>query len=380
MVNCYEEGRARSPDAAIESVAGSPKVRRMLADLVAATGGDTASIVRFVDGGFVVMEVTHGPAVLGLKSRVPATSSTNFSVAVTGELFGTSDYSLIKSFDRPLDQLALAAGVRSACTVPLTLGAAPVAAVTVSSFQPGWDYTTAVQAIVEVGHRLVIELVRETDRRISSRLFICHEDVLTAEGLSRFGEAELGIKDAVTGTAIDDIAGLVESTSDLVVTDCYVGGERVDEQVRALFAAGASARVLVIASHDTDMNRAAAARANVYGYCPRTAGCEAIAEAFVRAGSGQFVPPMFVEEVDPAHALTHREREVLLLLEQGLQAKQVALTLEIARATVKSYIRNIFEKLDVHSTTMALHVARDNGLLDSAGRRATPTLDGRAVR
>lgn len=348
----------------MEFNAGGSKIHNILAGLVQAAGGDVGSIVRFVDGGTFVVEATHGPAILGLKARVPAISSINFCTAAKGEFFGTYDYGALKLVDGPLDRLALTAGIRSTCTVPLMIGASTVAALTISSFQSSWDYPSAIQKVVEVGHRLVLELVRDTDQSVSSRLFVCHDDALSAEGLARFGELELGIKDVVIAPAIDDVADAVQSSSDLVVTDCYVGGKSLDRQVQALSAANLFPRVLVIASRDTEINRAAAARANVYGYCPKDAGRQVIVDAFLRAGSGLFSPPMFNGNVIPYHGLTPREREVLLLLDQGLQVKHVASMLKIAQPTVKCYIRNIFAKLDVHSTTRALYVARDNGLLE----------------
>jgi DNA-binding NarL/FixJ family response regulator len=53
------------------------------------------------------------------------------------------------------------------------------------------------------------------------------------------------------------------------------------------------------------------------------------------------------------------------LLERGLQVKQIALALGISHSTVKGYLRNAFSKLGAHSTTSALYVARNSGLLQS---------------
>jgi len=45
--------------------------------------------------------------------------------------------------------------------------------------------------------------------------------------------------------------------------------------------------------------------------------------------------------------LTHREKEIVALLEQGLSNKEIARSLHIGNATVKNHIHNILSKLQV---------------------------------
>jgi DNA-binding CsgD family transcriptional regulator len=61
--------------------------------------------------------------------------------------------------------------------------------------------------------------------------------------------------------------------------------------------------------------------------------------------------------------LTTRERELLVLLEEGLRFKQVALLLRISEATAKTHGRNLFRKLGASSRAEAVHLAREAGLL-----------------
>jgi LuxR family maltose regulon positive regulatory protein len=61
--------------------------------------------------------------------------------------------------------------------------------------------------------------------------------------------------------------------------------------------------------------------------------------------------------------LSHREREVLELLAQRQQYKEIAEILFISKATVKSHLRNIYRKLDVHKRSKAVEKAHALGVL-----------------
>jgi DNA-binding CsgD family transcriptional regulator len=59
--------------------------------------------------------------------------------------------------------------------------------------------------------------------------------------------------------------------------------------------------------------------------------------------------PEPVAQVPPADGLTQREREVALLVADGLRSREVAERLGIASQTVKSHLKTIFDKLGVRN-------------------------------
>ncbi|MEJ5314637.1 MULTISPECIES: DNA-binding response regulator [Anaerolinea] len=63
---------------------------------------------------------------------------------------------------------------------------------------------------------------------------------------------------------------------------------------------------------------------------------------------------------DDLSSLTEREREVLLLLAQGLTNREIAETLVISNNTVKRHLKSIFAKLNIHTRSAA--VAKVTGL------------------
>jgi DNA-binding NarL/FixJ family response regulator len=69
-------------------------------------------------------------------------------------------------------------------------------------------------------------------------------------------------------------------------------------------------------------------------------------------------------EAEPGHGLlTYREREVLALLAGGASNREIAATLSVTVATVKSHLVHLYAKLEVGSRQEALSRAVGLGLL-----------------
>jgi DNA-binding NarL/FixJ family response regulator len=70
------------------------------------------------------------------------------------------------------------------------------------------------------------------------------------------------------------------------------------------------------------------------------------------------------KERSTALKLTDRELEVLRLVAKGLNNREVAKELFISENTVKNHVRNILEKLQLHSRMEAVMYAMKEKLLD----------------
>jgi LuxR family maltose regulon positive regulatory protein len=74
-------------------------------------------------------------------------------------------------------------------------------------------------------------------------------------------------------------------------------------------------------------------------------------------------PLRAVGMVEAPDALSERELDVLRLIATGHSNDEVAQALVVAASTVKWHVKNIYNKLDVHSRVQAVQRARERGLL-----------------
>jgi DNA-binding NarL/FixJ family response regulator len=70
------------------------------------------------------------------------------------------------------------------------------------------------------------------------------------------------------------------------------------------------------------------------------------------------------EKLRRAIRMTKREKEIILLIADGVSNKQIASSLNIATFTVKSHVHNILEKLHLHSRLQIANYSRDEETLE----------------
>lgn len=68
----------------------------------------------------------------------------------------------------------------------------------------------------------------------------------------------------------------------------------------------------------------------------------------------------------PFEPLTDRELEVAQLIMEGYLTKQVALALHIAIGTVRNHVKNIYQKLEVHSRVQLINKLIQYNLVDTS--------------
>jgi DNA-binding NarL/FixJ family response regulator len=168
---------------------------------------------------------------------------------------------------------------------------------------------------------------------------------------------------------------------EVVVLDLQLPVMSGVEVTRALVAADASVRVLVLSASGEHADVLEAVKAGATGYLVKSASSEELLEAVARTALGEavFTPGLAglvlgeyrrlsVEPVarsgPAAPRLTERETEVLRLVAKGLSYKDIAERLVLSHRTVQNHVQNTLNKLQLHNRVELVRYAIEQGLDD----------------
>ena len=208
------------------------------------------------------------------------------------------------------------------------------------------------------------------------RVAIVEDDRRTREGLVQLVAGTPGF--AVTGAfgSVEEASVPVSRDApDVVLMDIGLPGASGIEGVRRFTARQAGLAILVLTVHADDAHVFEAICAGATGYLlkdtPPSRLLQAIGEA--RGGGSPMSPEiarkvlaMFREIAPPRvadHQLSPREVDVLRVLAGGHSYKTAAAALELSVDTIRFHVRNIYEKLHVHSKSEAVGRAFHRGLV-----------------
>jgi two-component system NarL family response regulator len=214
------------------------------------------------------------------------------------------------------------------------------------------------------------------------RVVICDDHALFRRGLSMVLEEEPGIE--VVGEAEDGDAAVVAAVDlapDVVLMDVRMPKRSGIEATRAIAEAVPSAKIVMLTVSDEEDDLYEAIKAGATGYLLKEISIEEVADAVraVMAGQSLITPSMASKLISefsnlskkaearqavPVPVLTARELEVLKLVAQGMSNKEIATELYISENTVKNHVRNILEKLHLHSRMEAVMYAVREKILD----------------
>jgi len=212
------------------------------------------------------------------------------------------------------------------------------------------------------------------------RVVVADDHPIVRAGIVGLLDSEPGIE--VVGEAVDGaeaVALAAELKPDLVLMDLrmpVLDGAAATERILAESgdAGAGGTRVLVLTTYETDDHILAAIEAGASEYLLKAAPQEEILAGIrsVVAGETVLAPSIAAKLVrrvragataPPAPSLSPRELEVLRLVADGRSNPEIARTLHIGEATVKTHLIHVFEKLEVGDRTRAVTRAMELGIL-----------------
>ncbi|MEO7430381.1 MAG: response regulator transcription factor [Acidimicrobiales bacterium] len=214
------------------------------------------------------------------------------------------------------------------------------------------------------------------------RVMICDDHALFRRGLVMVLESEDGIE--VVGEAEDGqdaIARVEDLAPDVVLMDVRMPRLSGIEATRAIAEMVPAAKILMLTVSDEEEDLYAAIKAGATGYLLKEISIEEVATAIRAVVGGQsLISPSMASKLlteftslakraddrqsVPTPRLTDRELEVLKLVAEGMSNREIAGELFISENTVKNHVRNILEKLHLHSRMEAVVYAVREKLLD----------------
>jgi len=154
---------------------------------------------------------------------------------------------------------------------------------------------------------------------------------------------------------------------DVTLIDLKLPGMSGVATIRAIREVHPTARFIVVTTYEGDEDIHRALEAGAQGYVIKGMPYQVLVQALQRVHSGRrFLPPTVVDALAsrmPDSELSAREQEVLGLLVAGKSNKEIAHSLGITEATVKSHVSAILMRLNVNDRTQAVVTALQRGLI-----------------
>ena len=184
-----------------------------------------------------------------------------------------------------------------------------------------------------------------------------------------------------SGDGAEAVTRAVETTPDVVLMDVKMPRRGGIEACSAIKGAVPSAKILMLTMSDDEGDLYEAIRAGASGYLLKDLPIDEVASSIRAVQTGQsLISPALASKLltefaalanrgespqaPPTPRLTAREMEVLRLVARGLNNRDIARELFISENTVKNHVRNMLEKLQLHSRMEAVVYAVREKLLE----------------
>lgn len=200
-------------------------------------------------------------------------------------------------------------------------------------------------------------------------ILVVDDHPLFRQGVVHSLEMDPGFKVVGETASGEEALGLARSLlPDVVLLDVSMPGwNGIVTAEKIAMACPATAIVMLTGSDDKD-KLLAAFKAGARGYVLKGVSAKELAGVVRSAVAGEvYVSPSIAAEMlvsltrgtapDPLQELTAREREILALIGTGLTNREIGEHIFLSEKTIKHYVTNILQKLQVRSRVEAALVA-----------------------
>ena len=229
---------------------------------------------------------------------------------------------------------------------------------------------------------LVTEAAGRGDGEDPIRVLVVDDHALFRRGLEMVLGQEPDME--IVGEAADGTEAVEQAAvlaPDIVLMDVRMPRRGGIDACTAIHEAVPSAKIIMLTISDEEADLYEAVRAGATGYLLKEISIEEVAAAIRAVQGGQsLISPSLASKLltefttmartetelppVPAPKLTDREMQVLTLVAKGLPNRDIAQQLFISENTVKNHVRNMLEKLQLHSRMEAVVYAVREKMLE----------------
>jgi DNA-binding NarL/FixJ family response regulator len=218
------------------------------------------------------------------------------------------------------------------------------------------------------------------------RILLVDDHTLFRKGIGGILAEEQGFQVVgEAGNGREAIEKAKELMPDVILMDISMPGMDGLEATRQIMTELPAVRIVILTVSDDDQNLFEAIKWGARGYLLKKVEPRALFNTLRAVAQGEAAFPREMaarilgefarqargpaETARPGANLSAREKEVLELLTQGKSNKEIAAAMAVAENTVKSYLKNILEKLHLQNRVQAATFALREGLVKKSPKK-----------
>ncbi|MBF9014255.1 MULTISPECIES: response regulator transcription factor [unclassified Oceanispirochaeta] len=208
------------------------------------------------------------------------------------------------------------------------------------------------------------------------KILIVDDQKLFADSLGKVIRSE---QDSIESVSIvnsgrEALETLQDETADIILMDIHMPGMDGIELTRTVHKKYPSIKILMLTTFGYDDYVKDAMNYGAVGYLLKDISSEELLASIQGASQGlRIVSPKVLEGAykirrassesqeipDWYYQLTHREKEILILVQKGYSNDEIASQVLLSTQTVKNYLSTIYEKLEVKNRFQAMRLAME---------------------
>jgi len=212
------------------------------------------------------------------------------------------------------------------------------------------------------------------------KILIADDQKLIREGLKVLLEMDdkfIVIGEASNGQEAVDL--YIKLRPDIVLMDIQMPVINGVEAIKKILELNKEAKIIILTTFDDDEYVYEGLKSGALGYILKDTSIEKLSESIkIIHQGGALIEPSITKKIlselskiekgqkqkeDLIEELSVREKEILSLIGKGFSNREIADKLFLSVGTVKNYVTNILQKLEVKDRTQAAVKAKDLGLI-----------------